>query len=74
VVAKPVAGNPSPVVATASPIPIVAVPTSAPPVAAVAPQPSGGGSLGTGPALLIAILGVGLIGAGYLLRRRSQLG
>jgi Cu-Zn family superoxide dismutase len=51
-------------------VPLVAVPTSLP-VAASAPQ--SGGSLGTGQALLIAILGVGLVGAGYLLRRRSQL-
>ena len=72
VVPKPVT-SPAPAVgAPASPIPIVAFSTPAPPVAAPATQTRGGG-LGTGPALLIAVLGVGLIGAGYLLRRRSQL-
>lgn len=83
VVAPPVVVNPaapkpatSPVAAAAAVatptlfVPAVAVPT-APPLAA-APNQSGSG-LGTGPALLIAVLGVGLVGAGYLLRRRSQL-
>ena len=51
-------------------VPAVALPT--PPPVAAGPTQSGG-SLGTGPALLIAVLGVGLVGAGYLLRRRSQL-
>ena len=51
-------------------VPAVAVPTAQP--LAAGPTQSGGG-LGTGPALLIAVLGVGLVGAGYLLRRRSQL-
>jgi Cu-Zn family superoxide dismutase len=71
VVPKP-GTNPASGVGAASPVPIVAVPTSAPPVAAPANQTSGG-SLGTGPALIIAVLGVGLIGAGFLLRRRGQL-
>jgi superoxide dismutase, Cu-Zn family len=64
--------SPVPVVAAASPIVIVAVPTPVVPVAAPASQTSGGG-LGSGPALLIAVLGVALVGAGYLLRRSSQL-
>jgi Cu-Zn family superoxide dismutase len=51
-------------------VPAVAVPTAQP--LAAAPNQSGSG-LGTGPALLIAVLGVGLVGAGYLLRRRGQL-
>src|SRR5712691_28121 len=50
-------------------VPAVAVPTAQP--LAAGPSQSGGG-LGTGPALLIAVLGVGLVGAGSLLRRRSQ--
>jgi superoxide dismutase, Cu-Zn family len=65
--------SPVPVVVAASPIVIVAAPTPAAPVAAPATQTSGS-SLGSGPALLIAVLGVALVGAGYLLRRRSQLG
>jgi Cu-Zn family superoxide dismutase len=71
-VSKP-STNPAPVVAAASPIAIVAAPTPLVPLAAPAARASGG-SLGTGPALLIAVLGVALVGAGYLLRRRSQLG
>ena len=71
VVPKPVTNPASAVGAAASPIPIVALPTSAPPVAAA--TPTSGGGLGTGPALIIAVLGVGLIGAGFLLRRRSQI-
>jgi superoxide dismutase, Cu-Zn family len=71
VVPKPVT-SPVPVVAAANPIVIVAAPTSPPPAAATATQTSGG-SLGSGPALLIAVLGVGLVGAGYLLRRSSEL-
>ncbi len=73
--------SPSPVVAApagappAAPTPVV-VPTS-PPLAS-APQTvqtsaSSGGGLAGMTALIIAVLGVGLVGAGYLLRRRSQL-
>lgn len=69
VVPKPVT-TAVPVVAAASPIPIVAAPT--PPATATASQASGG-SLGSGTALLIAVLGVGLVGAGYLLRRGTEL-
>jgi outer membrane biosynthesis protein TonB len=65
---SPVAGAPA-VPAAASPV-AVAVPTA--PVAA-APTTQSGGGLGPLPALLIAIVGVGLVGAGYLLRRRSQM-
>jgi Cu-Zn family superoxide dismutase len=83
VVAPPVVANPaapkpatSPVAANAAAptptlfVPAVVLPT--PPPLAAGPTTSGSG-LGTGPALLIAVLGVGLVGAGYLLRRRSQL-
>jgi hypothetical protein len=65
------------VAAAASPTPVtVAQPVlPAVPTAAVAasqtPQSSGG--LGPLPALLIAIFGVALVGAGYLMRRRAQL-
>jgi superoxide dismutase, Cu-Zn family len=72
-VAKPATNPIAAVAAVATPtvfVPAVAVPTPLP-VAATATQTSGG--LGTGAALLIAVLGVGLVGAGYLLRRRSQL-
>jgi Cu-Zn family superoxide dismutase len=62
----------APVSVAASPVVIVAAPTPPPLAAAPAPQ-SDGRSLGSGQALLIAVLGVGLFGAGYLLRRRSQL-
>jgi Cu-Zn family superoxide dismutase len=80
VVAKPVVVNPnagtSPVVAApaaAIPTPIV-VPTAAPLVAAAAAQPQQSSSgLGSLTALIVAVLGVGLVGVGYLLRRRSQL-
>jgi Cu-Zn family superoxide dismutase len=65
--------SPVPVLATASPIVIAAAPTLPPPAATTATQTSGR-SLGSGPALIIAVLGVGLIAAGYLLRQRSQLG
>jgi LPXTG-motif cell wall-anchored protein len=61
------AASPSPVAAAqGAPTPIVA------PTAAAAPLTSGssGNSVTT---LLIAVLGVGLVGAGYLLRRRRQL-
>jgi len=71
-VPKPVV-SPIPVVAAASPIVIVAAPTLAPPATGNATQ-TGGRSLESGPALIIAVLGMGLICAGYLLRRRSQLG
>jgi Cu-Zn family superoxide dismutase len=69
VVPKPVVSavpTPSPVVVAQQPLP------TAPPNAVAAPQSSGGG-LGTLPALIIAIVGVGLVGAGWLLRRRSQM-
>jgi superoxide dismutase, Cu-Zn family len=65
------------VAAAASPTPVTAAQPVLPavPTAAVAasqtPQSSGG--LGPLPALLIAILGVALVGAGYLMRRRAQL-
>lgn len=78
VVPKPVVVNngapsPSPIVAAAAPTPIL-VPTVAPaPVAATAPQQASGGGIGSLTALVIAVLGVGLVGVGYLLRRRSQL-
>jgi hypothetical protein len=64
---------PAAVVAVASPAApvVVAVPTAAGPVAAPATQ--SGGGINPLVALLIAVLGVGLVGAGYLLRRRSQL-
>ncbi|HLZ26371.1 MAG TPA: superoxide dismutase family protein [Chloroflexota bacterium] len=73
VVPNPIASPAAPAVVAASPVAIVAFPTSAPPVAAAATQTSSGGSIGTGPALLIAVLGVTLIGAGWVLRRRDQL-
>ena len=61
------AASPSPVVAASGPTPIVApTPLAAPPVT----SGSSGNSVTT---LLIAVLGVGLLGAGYLLRRRRQL-
>jgi Cu-Zn family superoxide dismutase len=61
------AASPSPVVAAAGVTPIVApTPVAAPPLT----SGSSGNSLTT---LLIALLGVGLVGAGYLLRRRRQL-
>jgi hypothetical protein len=63
--------SPSAVAAAPIPTPILgltSVPLSA---AAQVPQPSAGLSNVT--ALIIAVLGVGLIGLGYLLRRRSQL-
>ena len=64
--------SPSPVAgAPAVPTPIVAAPTPLP-AAAAAPQPANSG-LGGATALIIAVLGVGLVGAGYLLRRRSTL-
>ena len=69
VVPKPVVSavpTPSPVVVAQQPLP------TAPPNAVGAPQTSGGG-LGTLAALIIAIVGVGLVGAGWLLRRRSQM-
>ena len=69
VVANP-AASPSPAqVVPALPTAVVA-PTS-PPVAASPPQ--SGNSIGGPTALFIAVLGVGLLSAGYLLRRRGQL-
>ena len=74
VVVKP-ATTPSAVVAApaaqAIPTPLVAAPTAAPLTAATSTQGSGG--FGNAAALVIAVLGVGLLAAGYLLRRRSQL-
>ena len=61
------AASPSPVAAAQGATPIVA-PTPAP--AAPLTSGSSGNTLTT---LLIAVLGVGLVGAGYLLRRRRQL-
>ena len=67
------ASSPAPAGAlAASPIPIPIV-AAAPTPALATSAPSGGTSLGTGPALIVAVLGVALIGAGYLLRQRSQL-
>jgi Cu-Zn family superoxide dismutase len=56
------AAPPTPIVLQATPLPIVAAPP--------APQSSSGSSTN---ALVIAVLGVGLVGVGYLLRRRRQL-
>jgi superoxide dismutase, Cu-Zn family len=53
------------------PTPIVPPPTAVP--AAAAPPQSANSGLGSPTALIIAVLGVGLVGAGYLLRRRSTL-
>jgi Cu-Zn family superoxide dismutase len=64
-IAPPVAAVQQPIVAPQQPLP------TAPPVAAPSTQTSGG--IGTFPALIIAVLGVGLVGGGWLLRRRSQL-
>jgi Cu-Zn family superoxide dismutase len=69
--AKPVVPNAVASPPAANPIPIVVAPTPLPLAAPTSTQTSGN-SLGTGPALIIAILGVGLVGAGYLLRRRGQ--
>jgi len=73
VVAQPVV--PKPVVSaapTASPVVVAQQPLPTAPPSAAAPQTSGGG-IGTLPALIIAVVGVGLVGAGWLLRRRSQM-
>ena len=48
-------------------------PILAPTPAAAAPPLTGGNSGNSLTTLLIAVLGVGLVGAGYLLRRRRQL-
>jgi Cu-Zn family superoxide dismutase len=69
-VVKP-AASPSPVVA-AAPTPII-VPTAVLVVAAPASAPQTGGGMNVLTALIIAVLGVGLVGAGYLLRRRGEL-
>jgi Cu-Zn family superoxide dismutase len=69
VVPKPVVS----VAPTASPVAVAQQPLpTAPPAAVGVPQSSPGG-IGTLPALIIAVVGVGLVGAGWLLRRRSQL-
>jgi Cu-Zn family superoxide dismutase len=70
VAASPVVAAPA-AAAPAIPTPIVAAPTPAP-LAVAAPATQTGG-LGSMTALVIAVLGVGLVGAGYLLRRRSQV-
>jgi superoxide dismutase, Cu-Zn family len=84
---KPVAAaSPSPVVAQPAlpkpavgaspgsvPTPVLAVPTAPPPVAAQPTAQTNSGGPGTGITVLIAVLGVGLVGAGWLLRRRAQL-
>jgi len=73
VVPKPVvvvsnnSASPTPLVAGTLPTPI----TSAP-VAATQTQSSGGGGLSTLNALIIAVLGAGLIVVGWLLRQRRQ--
>ena len=62
------AASPSPVAAAqGAPTPIVA------PTAAAGPPLTSGSSGNSLTTLLIAVLGVGLVGAGYLLRRRRQL-
>jgi hypothetical protein len=69
VVPKPVVS----VAPTASPVAVAQQPLpTAPPAAVAAPQSSPGG-IGAVPALIIAVVGVGLVGAGWLLRRRGQL-
>jgi hypothetical protein len=68
--ASPVVGSPVAVSSVAPPAPIIAVPTT---VVAGAQTSTSSQTLGVGPALLISIAGVGLIAAGYLLRRRNQL-
>jgi superoxide dismutase, Cu-Zn family len=70
-VAPPVAAAASPTALTVAQPVLPAVPTVSPVAASQTSQPSGG--LGPLPALLIAIVGVGLLGAGYLMRRRAQL-
>jgi Cu-Zn family superoxide dismutase len=70
-VVKP-ATSPS-AVAAGQPIPTPIVAPTPVPVGAVAPAPQSGGGLNGLTALIIAVLGVGLVGAGYLLRRRSEL-
>jgi Cu-Zn family superoxide dismutase len=78
VVAKPVVvnSNPSPVVPAQAvsniPTPVV-IPTAVPLVAAAPAAQQASSGLGSLTALIVAIVGVGLLGAGYLLRRRSQL-
>jgi Cu-Zn family superoxide dismutase len=68
---QPVAQQPV-AVAAAPPTPIVVQPTPLPVAAApTTPQTSGTGN--TTNALIIAVLGVGLVGVGYLLRRKRQL-
>jgi Cu-Zn family superoxide dismutase len=62
--AAPAVAVPTPIVAQAIPTPIVVA-------AAQSPQSSGG--LSNTNALLIAILGVGLVGIGWFLRQRRQL-
>jgi Cu-Zn family superoxide dismutase len=71
-VSKP-AASPSLVVAAAIPTPIVAPPTAITVSAPAQTTQTGGNGLGTGTSLIIAVLGVALVAAGYLLRRRGQL-
>jgi Cu-Zn family superoxide dismutase len=70
---KPVVNASPSAVAGTVPTPAVAQPTAPPAVAAQPTTQSNSGGLGSGMALLIAVLGVGLVGVGWLLRRRSQL-
>jgi Cu-Zn family superoxide dismutase len=78
VAAQPVVPKPAAsVIPTAVPAasPLVVQPAAPPPAAAAQPaQPSSGGT-GIPPltAFIIAVLGVGLVGAGWLLRRRGQV-
>jgi hypothetical protein len=51
----------------------VAAPTVAPLSAAASTTQSSGGGINSFTALAIAVIGVGLVAGGYLLRRRSQL-
>jgi Cu-Zn family superoxide dismutase len=71
-VSKP-ATTPSLVAAASIPTPIVAPPTALAISAPAQTTQPGGNGFGTGISLIIAVLGVGLVAAGYLLRRRSQL-
>jgi superoxide dismutase, Cu-Zn family len=67
-VAKPVAAvaSPSPIAALAAPTPILILPTSVPLVASAQSSAAAPGTLNL---LLIAVLGLALIGAGVMLRR-----
>jgi hypothetical protein len=69
-----VVASPSP----AAPVAVVATPiliqSTSVPLGAASTVPQSGGSLSNSTALIIAVLGVCLVAAGYLLRRRSQPG